>query len=178
MYRATPFPFLLQNLTSLVSNFSIQSHRTCASSFLTFAALPSTRRGFQVECPPRTATEKALALRPSGLPKSDGWFRQCAAGGDSSSSASAGGGPTSQPALLLLLPASGSSFGPSGSAYAGATAGAEAPLSECSEYSARLGELVYVCCHHALVFLLTVSPQVGPGLRSICVASCEVHFFA
>ncbi len=51
------------------------------------------------------------------------------------------------------------------SAVASANGGAAVPNSllagHCSEYSGRMAELMYSCLHHALMFLLSSSPQLG-----------------
>lgn len=83
-----------------------------------------------------------MATQPAGLPRTEGWFRACSIGasqpaGTASSLAVAPGGARGTEGHSVLL------------------------AGNCSEYSARLAELMYTCTHHALAFLLASSPQVG-----------------
>ncbi|KAG1679511.1 hypothetical protein FOA52_011111 [Chlamydomonas sp. UWO 241] len=130
---------------------SLARFRTAVSSFIAFAAGPSTTKGFGVACPPHSAPERAMAAAPAGLPRTEGWFRACTVG--------------------ATAPSHG---GPGARARAGATAATEpgGPASalmagHCSEYSGRLAELMYGCTHHALAFLLASSPQLSEGEAAV-----------
>lgn len=135
--------FLLQHLLRYSGTWhmalpgSLPRFRTAVSAFVAFAAMPNTSKAFGISCPPQSPAERHMAVQPTGLPRTEGWFRTCSLGAQmapsAGSSVAAGGGGSTHPSLA----------------------------GHCSEYAGRMAELMYSCLHQALTFLLASSPQLG-----------------